>query len=144
MSVYDRNYQKQGLSPLHQKILRWLPQKVVVLDVGCAAGYLAKEIKKKKKSVVYGIEYDAESGQKARRVFEKVWIGSVEDNKLFKKIPIKKFDFLILADILEYLRNPEIFLQYSKKWLKKNGKVLVSIPNIANFESQERNYFGSI
>ena len=39
------------------------------------------------------------------------------------------FDTIISAEMIYYLENPEIFISYSRKILKKNGKLLISMAN---------------
>lgn len=49
------------------------------------------------------------------------------DPKLIKK----KYDIIIFADVLEHLINPELILTYFKKYLKPDGQIIISLPNIA-------------
>lgn len=43
------------------------------------------------------------------------------------------FDFIIFADVLEHLRFPLHTLVNFRKYLKKDGKIFISVPNIANY-----------
>jgi 2-polyprenyl-3-methyl-5-hydroxy-6-metoxy-1,4-benzoquinol methylase len=45
------------------------------------------------------------------------------------------FDIIIFADVLEHLIEPWDVLENSKKMLKDNGKIIVSLPNIRFYES---------
>ena len=45
-----------------------------------------------------------------------------------EKIPNKKFDIIIISEVLEHLDNPEKVLFQLKHKLKKDGLILGSIP----------------
>ena len=44
----------------------------------------------------------------------------------------KSFDYIILADIVEHLRDPWDFLKKVRRFLKQDGRVIVSIPNVCH------------
>ena len=50
------------------------------------------------------------------------------------QIPYEKdtFDYIILADVLEHLHDPERILQKLLPYLKEDGSILCSVPNILN------------
>jgi len=99
-----------------------------VLDIGCAAGYFAKKLKEKQ-CRVWGIDSDKQSAQIAQKYCQKVIVADLEQ---IKKLPFrKKFDYILLLDILEHLENPPSVLNLIKPCLESTGKVIVSVPNIA-------------
>ncbi len=103
-----------------------------ILDVGCAEGQMASELKKRNKSEVWGIEIVPNVAQKAKEKLDKVLIGSVEEQIL--KLPDNYFDPIVFADVLEHLVQPEKVLQEIKSKLKDEGEIIVSLPNIRNWE----------
>lgn len=110
---------------IYNKIESWSN----VLDAGCATGYFAKKLKEKKCNV-WGIEIDSFASQKARKYCEKVFVGDIEKEK---SLPFRKhfFDYILLMDILEHLKNPSSALQIFVPYLKKEGKIIISVPNVA-------------
>lgn len=100
-----------------------------VLDVGCATGYFAKKLKEKK-CKVWGVEIDSLAARKARKYCNKVFVGDVEKEQ---SLPFSKhfFDYILFMDLLEHLKNPSNTLQLVKPYLKKEGKIIISVPNIA-------------
>ena len=44
----------------------------------------------------------------------------------------RKFDYILFADVLEHLRNPESVLKWAVDLLKEDGTVIASIPNVAH------------
>lgn len=124
----------------HAIIASSVKEKTVCLDIGCGAGYTGELLKNEKNCIVYGIEIDKEA---IRIVQEKKWYKeiynfSITDNKsaeyrTFFSDPLQ-FDYILFADVLEHIeKTGEILYQFSKK-LKPNGKILISIPNIAHFD----------
>lgn len=115
---------------VHRKLVDSIPSGSLVLDVGCATGYLARELTKKDCQVV-GIEKDKQSVRLAGRYLKRVIAGDVEDPKTLAKLDSTKFDTIILADILEHLRDPLCTLKEIKHYLTSEGRVYISTPNVA-------------
>lgn len=112
-----------------------------ILDVGCGPGFIGKKIKSvsdKKNCCVDGIEIDNISGEIAKKYYNNVYICSIENenNKIYNDFMNnnKKYDCIIMADLIEHLDNPgEIINKLSKK-LSKDGVFLISTPNIAHID----------
>jgi len=126
-------YDTLNLNPfsVHQKIVQCVGKQKKVLDVGCAVGILAKEMKNNDCEVI-GIELDEESADIAQNYCTELVRGDVESIEL-KPQYNNYFDFIIFADILEHLRDPIIVLERFAKYLKDDGHIIVSLPNVANW-----------
>lgn len=99
-----------------------------VLEVGCACGTTLLAIKNKyPNSKLYGIELN-ENAAKIAKYFADVRAENIEENNL--SYEEKHFDYIIFADVLEHLYNPEKVLENMKKYLKDDGCILASIPNV--------------
>jgi len=114
----------------HKRIVQLTGKNKKVLDVGCATGQVAKKLIENKCEVV-GIEIDDESAQLAKKYCKDVIIGDIETLETLP-YPEKYFDVIIFADILEHLKDPQAVLLKLKKYLRKDGYILCSIPNIAH------------
>lgn len=114
----------------HQKIIKETGDNRVVLEIGCASGYMSKALTEKGCKVT-GIEFRSELAKMARKHCHKVIIGDIEDSRTIEKLGRKRFEVIILADVLEHLRNPERVLAVLTKFLKEKGKVIISVPNAA-------------
>lgn len=98
------------------------------LEVGCACGATLLKIKNIfKNSRLYGIELNTSAAEIAKK-FAQVSTGDVEYFNF--EYPKYFFDYIILADILEHLKNPWDFLSAIKEYLKDDGSVLTSMPNV--------------
>ena len=127
----------------HSLIVNQIPNNANVLDIGCAQGYLDEYLTKKLNCVVTGIELDAKAAQKAKKFCKKIFIGDIEKILQESQLGNEKFDIILLADVLEHLKEPERVLQEVKKYLKSEGSVIVSLPNIAYFQIRCKILLGS-
>lgn len=129
MNAWRYNLNKDPFE-IHQRLLSKIRIKAKVLEIGCASGYLTRDIKSKE-CLVIGVEKDKTSGENARRSCHKLFIGDIEDIQIFNKISKYRFNQIVLADILEHLKDPETMLKRLVKLLKPGGEIIISIPNIA-------------
>ena len=118
----------------HAKQLDMIGAAGRVLDVGCSWGYLARELLKRGNSAVVGMELDPELGERAREVCEEVLIGDVEEQELTWEPG--SFDAVLCGDVIEHLRDPEGFLRRLRPFLKPDGRLVVSTPNVANWSNR--------
>lgn len=116
----------------HMKIIGLIGENKMVLDVGCATGYIGKRLKKKGCALV-GIEIDKECAKIAEGAYSDIIIADVEKLDVIS-YPEHFFDVIVFADILEHLKNPDATLIKFKKYLKNDGAIIVSLPNIARIE----------
>lgn len=102
------------------------------LDVGCGVGNTSLQLGKifNVKETV-GLEIQEDIAQKARGCLDRVYNMSAESESL--PFNAKEFDLIIFADVLEHLYDPWTTLERYKKFLKPNGLVLISLPNIQNW-----------
>lgn len=126
---YDFNSSPHGS---HMKIIGLVGENKTVLDVGCATGQIGERLKKKG-CVLVGIEIDKECAKTAKRAYDDVIIADVQKLDAIS-YPEHFFDVMIFADILEHLKNPDAILIKFKKYLKHDGAIIVSLPNIVRIE----------
>ncbi len=126
----------------HSLLVSQIDENSVVLDLGCSYGHLGKWLVKNKNCTVYGIEIDEIVVDQVRSeafyndIFE-IDLDFFEKNpkefERFKNLDIQ-FDYIIYADVLEHLKDPTTALATMMEKLKESGKILISIPNIANID----------
>ena len=81
---------------------------------------------------VTGIEIDADAASQARPYCDDILIGNIETMDLDQLLHDRQFDVITFADVLEHLRNPTAALHKIRPFLREDGYVLASIPNIAH------------
>jgi glycosyltransferase involved in cell wall biosynthesis/precorrin-6B methylase 2 len=123
-------YKKADPYSSHAQIVGWIEceRPVEVLEIGTATGYLTAEMAKLGCAVT-GIEQDHDMANIARRYCQKMIEGDIETLDLSN---LGQYDAIVFGDVLEHLRNPSEILQKVLGLLKPAGKVLISLPNIAN------------
>jgi 2-polyprenyl-3-methyl-5-hydroxy-6-metoxy-1,4-benzoquinol methylase len=99
-----------------------------ILDVGTASGYLGKTLRKRGHSVT-GIEMDPDTAEKARGFYDDFHLADLET---FEFSCRAEFDYILFADVLEHLRDPATVLRRCIPALKESGKIVISVPNVAN------------
>jgi 2-polyprenyl-3-methyl-5-hydroxy-6-metoxy-1,4-benzoquinol methylase len=114
----------------HQRVelLEFLPEQYnTVLDVGCGDGSFLELLEGEQREL-WGIELVEKQANKAKAKFKNIFSGPVEDN--LSNLPKNHFDVVFFNDVLEHLSDPYGVLDQIKKYLKKDGVVISSIPNI--------------
>jgi len=106
-----------------------IKKKDFVLDIGCWDGKKVLELSKKYKNV-YGMDINNSKIDLADpKVKRKLKLGDVT-----KKIPFKrKFDWIILSEVLEHVLDDEKSLYNISKSLKKGGKLILTTPRSIKF-----------
>ena len=100
-----------------------------ILDVGCGSGTLGRLLKENG-NYVEGITISEEEAQIAGEKLDNLYVLDIENDLS----PIrKKYDFIIFADVLEHLRDPWGVLKNFKSCLTEQGKIIISVPNIATW-----------
>jgi len=97
-----------------------------ILEIGCGEGNTLVELKKQGKAkFVAGIDIvDFNQSSKLDRFV----LADIETDNI--NLPDEYFDIIICADVLEHLKDPWKTLEKIKKYLKPNGIIIASIPNI--------------
>lgn len=112
------------------KVLNLVGKNKKVLEIGCATGQVSKRLAENGCEVV-GVELDELSAQSAQRYCKNVIMLDV--GKINAPEYNNYFDFILFMDILEHLNDPSNVLKRMKVYLKDDGLVVISVPNIANW-----------
>jgi methionine biosynthesis protein MetW len=109
---------------------RYMPSHVRVLDVGCGVGTVTKIVNGGKNNEVIGIEPDPDRAATAKAEGLNVVCG-ILDEAFF--VEHGTFDVIVFADVLEHLVDPAGMLALASKGLRPNGRILISVPNVAHW-----------
>ncbi len=116
----------------HTQLIRRVPKASEVLEMGCATGYMSEVLKRELGCHVTGVEYDEEAAGRAREHVDELIVADVDSAGWDAPLVGRRFDVVTCADIIEHLKHPLAFLQTLRKYLKTDGKLLVSVPNSAH------------
>lgn len=108
-----------------------------VLDVGCGAGALGEALKRKhtRFGPVYGIEKDPLLARQAASRLELVLEGDAVDRLRNYPPDAPRPRLVIFADVLEHLVDPWTAFDIALELVETGGAVVVSVPNIAFWET---------
>ena len=98
-----------------------------LLDLGAAGGELGEALRRRFKRTI-GFEFDVDRIGDLRRHFDQAVIADLES---IRRLPTSA-EAIVLADILEHLRDPRSLMQCVREALAPEGHVFISVPNIAN------------
>ena len=106
-----------------------------MLDIGCGEGFLAVELAKSGNRVT-GVDALPEAAKTA--ALDDYYSADLDDglDGVVRRLNGKRFERVLLLDILEHLRNPVRILEQCHELVEKNGQVIVSVPNIANIHTR--------
>ena len=114
------------------RVVRNVGNEKYVLELGCAYGVMTKALVEHNNCRVFGIEFDEKSAQHAKPYCEDLHILDIENSNWDKVFGDARFDVILAADVLEHLRDPRKCLVSLRKYLKPDGYIVLSIPNIAH------------
>ncbi|CAM3560694.1 class I SAM-dependent methyltransferase [Flavobacterium gelidilacus] len=106
-----------------------------ILEVGSAYCETLNYLKEKgTASITIGIDlFEDVKGKDKYKPVDKMIFGNIEELDLPEYNDY--FDVIILADVLEHIYEPNKTLDKIKKWLNKDGYILVSMPNIQHYSA---------
>lgn len=135
---YKLNHQKYSV---HEIILNSIKSNSKILELGCCTGYISKRLKDKG-CKVWGADKSKVFLIKAKEYCEEVYRVDLDNISQLKVISKRDFDYILLMDVLEHLRNPKDLLRYIKINFKVKKNIIISIPNIANISVRIDLLFG--
>ena len=120
----------------HKNRLTWIKKHISKdmegLEFGCGTGVMITGILLQEGYNIKGIDLDEESIALGKSIFKK---NNLDEQALIcgdlKKLPNEKFDYIVASEVLEHIPDEylnDIFIYLNKK-LKKDGVLLVTIPN---------------
>jgi methionine biosynthesis protein MetW len=117
-----------------------VPDGARVLDVGCATGYLAAELRLRGCEVI-GVEVDPAAAEQARAHCAAVVVGDLESpltHAEVERAAAGGVDVVLCADVLEHLRDPWAVLSWLRTLLRVDGPglAIISVPNIGHWTAR--------
>ena len=101
-----------------------------VLDVGCGTGCVSRIIADTRNAKIIGIEPNSHRAAAARarglEVYEEPFTPAIVQR-------LEPFHVILFADVLEHVADPGSFLQFARRGLLPDGRVVASVPNVAHW-----------
>jgi 2-polyprenyl-3-methyl-5-hydroxy-6-metoxy-1,4-benzoquinol methylase len=122
---------KHSKSSSHYYARQMVGRNQDVLDIGAGEGFFAAELAANGNKVS-GVDNRLKPAETS--LFERYFTADLEGGigGVLGQLDGKRFDRVLLLDVLEHLRRPEQILRQTHEVLKREGLLIVSLPNIAN------------
>lgn len=128
---YDKFWSKDrgefGSYIRNLKLINFFHKNELVLDVGCGDGTVGNFLQENLGVKVTGIDISKEAIEKAKKAGLDTRLLSSEAKFPFKD---KTFDAVFWGDNVEHLFNPKACLKEIRRVLKKDGRLILSCPNM--------------
>lgn len=139
MIIYDSIFRKYGLSSTQQEIVKIIGRNKTVLEIGGSTGYMTRAFLDNG-CTVDAVEQDNKAVLKIPKKARKTFNGSVEDQKIFSLLN-SDYEYIVMADVLEHLVNPEQTLKKLLKISSNKTKLIISLPNVACWAMRKQLFF---
>ena len=122
---------KQSTYSSHHMIKEAVGSGQKILDVGCGKGDLAKDLVERGNQVSGVESLPPQAVLPDLEVYAQANLFDGLDG-VREKLGGKRFDKVILLDLLDRIPYPEIVLRDAHGLLKESGQLLITVPNVAN------------
>lgn len=102
---------------LNYLILPYLKKNLLVLDYGCGAG----------NNLIIFNELNKIDVFEKRKLAKKIIKKNFKNVKVINKLT-KTYDIILCSDVLEHINNDKLIIDTFYKHLKKNGKLIITVP----------------
>ncbi len=130
-SRYDYQFDPSGDSTA-ARVCRLVGSGHAVLELGCAAGAMSAVMSGHYGCRVTGIEFEGPAAESARRFCVRVEQADLDQPGWAGGFQQGGFDRIVAADVLEHLRDPLGCARQLRGLLTPEGRLIVSVPNIAH------------
>ena len=120
----------------HSIISEWIEGHSSVLDLGCGDGELLSILIQEKQVHAQGIEIDEQAIHKCVAKGLSVFQQDIDTG--LSEYRDKFFDYVMLSQSLQQVKNPDIVL---KEALRVGKKIIVSFPNFAHYTARFQIFF---
>ncbi len=135
--MYGGQFEPHNRNNPRTIIAGWVPAGATILEVGPGDGVIGGWLKANKQCRAVAVEVAAEAEAPLRAVFDAVVIGSIEDRAAAERAAeLGPYEAVIFADVLEHLVDPWQTLRQVRAMLAAEGRVLLSVPNIAHWSAR--------
>ena len=121
MSIYDWNIDINNKNDSHTLLLDYIEENTSVLELGSSTGAMTAYMTQKKKCDVYIVEFDKESFECAKKYAKDGVCADIDQISIEELFPGIVFDYVVCADVLEHLKNPQKVLRGAKKDFLRMG-----------------------
>ena len=142
-NIHYTSKERSYFSYVRKDVMSLLPENSDqrILEIGAGGGNTLLYLKENKLAAeVMGIELmDLPDSNQRNPMIDRFQIANIEIDRIDAQE--EYFDVIICADVLEHLSDPWTVVNEISKYLKKGGRLIVSIPNLREFKTLSRLVF---
>ena len=140
----ENDYKQAAYMNVRRDLLLFDPTKVsTVLDVGCYTGATGAYLKSVNPGLrVVGIDVVEAALKEAREIYEEAYLVDLDQADALACLCDATFDVILLGDVLEHLKEPQLTLSALRARLASGGRIICSLPNIQFWEAIATITFG--
>ena len=142
---YDFDLRLDDSVSTHALQFQLIPEHSRVLDIGCHTGILGEALRQRKQCHVTGVDNDDNALAIASKRLDSVHRVDLEQRSwsaMLLDACLSNFDIILFGDVIEHTRQPLAILEEAHTLLKPNGRIIVSLPNVANLRVRLNLLFG--
>ncbi len=128
---YDYAFDPEGDSTAAH-IVRLVGEGKTVLELGPGPGAITRVLRQHAGCTVTAIELSDEAARKAAQWCKRIEVGSLDAPDWDAPLAGELFDVVVMADVLEHLKDPVRTLTQAARHLGPDGYCVISLPNIAH------------
>lgn len=107
-----------------------------LLDIGCSVGTFGDSIKQSHPLMhITGLEVDPVAADIARNVLDEVFVADIDSFSLVDGLPSGKFDCIVMADVLEHLKDPWRVVDEVQRIAADGATIIICVPNVRHFDT---------
>jgi len=110
------------------------------LDVGFGTGRWLQYLKQEGASYLGGVDISPTALKRVEEVCDHAHLADLEEDSL--QFESDFFDIVVSFEVLEHLRNPELYLNEIFRVMKPDALLMISVPNLTSFGSRFRMLIG--
>lgn len=128
---YSRSLEGIGPDDSLRGLAAWVPHGATVLELGPASGYFSRYLREELECTIDAVEINQNMAEGARPFCRQLVIGDLAVLDLAAVLTCPSYDVIIAADVVEHLAEPEALLRRLRPLLQPDGRLLLSVPNVA-------------
>jgi glycosyltransferase involved in cell wall biosynthesis/SAM-dependent methyltransferase len=101
-----------------------------VLDIGCSTGALGRYLSEQRECIVDGLDRNAAALTLAKPYYRTAMLADLNNTTLEALIGQETYDYIVCADVIEHLLDPDALIDQMKGHLTPRGQILFSVPNV--------------
>jgi len=134
MKVSDRySYEiKPSSGTAAEYVIELVGNNKAILELGPGPGSILRPLVEQHGCVASSVEIDPECAEQLRAICLRVVCADLEADDWVDALADEKYDVVVMADVLEHLRDPWQCLRRLKPLLRPEGRIIISMPNVAH------------